>query len=170
MSIITVASNTETSLITTGLSLPTGVSVTPDGTEVFITENTASQVSYLPYGSTTISGNVTVGSGPYYMVISNDGLTAYVVDNNVNEVSVFDVATKLLITTISDPSFSNPIGIAILNDDSKVYVANAGAGTVSVIDTATNLVTTTVGVGSDPQFVAIAPASTAATAQIVMVI
>lgn len=81
---------------------------------------------------------------------------AYVTNQNSNSVSVIDMATNIVTSTI--PVGSNPRGAAVTPDGKRVYVCN-GQGTVSVIDTATNSVFTSINLGPQhvPQAVVISP-------------
>ena len=80
---------------------------------------------------------------------------AYIPNQFDNTVSVINVATNTVVTTVTVGS--GPDGVAVSPDGSRVYVANWNQGTVSVIDTATNTVASTVTVGSGPNGVAVNP-------------
>ncbi len=84
---------------------------------------------------------------------------AYVANNQSNNVSVIDTATKTVATTI--PVGTHPSGVVFSPDGGRVYVLNSGDGTISVIDTATNTVTATIPVGGagvdGPELLAITP-------------
>jgi YVTN family beta-propeller protein len=73
----------------------------------------------------------------------------------VNTLSVLDVTTNELITTI--PVGSRPSGVAITPDGSRAYVTNELEATVSVVDIATNAMIETISVGILPRDVAITP-------------
>jgi YVTN family beta-propeller protein len=67
---------------------------------------------------------------------------AYIVNNGSSEVTVIDVPTNTITTTI--PVEANPTPIDLLPDGSLVFVANRADGSISVIDTATNTVINTI--------------------------
>jgi YVTN family beta-propeller protein/VCBS repeat-containing protein len=109
---------------------------------------------------------ITVGSSPSGMVVS--GNYAYVANQGVNTVSVFDTRTGDPVdTNPSTPAVVDPItvggaptGIATNTAGTRLYVTNQRDGTLSVIDTnptsATyNQVISTIKVGTSPSAVAV---------------
>lgn len=82
---------------------------------------------------------------------------AYVVNQFENTVSVVDVATNAIVTSIPVGTF--PTSIALNSSGTRAYVTNNG-GTVSVVDTTNNSVITTIKVGSSPMNVKINPSGT----------
>jgi YVTN family beta-propeller protein len=109
--------------------------------------------------SGTITGQMTpspkefmrVNSTPPPCSYGGSGLEkAYVVNHEVGTVSVVDLGTGKVTTTI--PVGSGPYAIAISGN--KVYVANYLDSTVSVIDTTTGAVTRTIAVGWGPLAIA----------------
>ena len=99
--------------------------------------------SYLVSG-----GTANVGSDPAAVAVSADGSRAYVTNRGENTLSVVDVATNTIISTIAvGPA---PSSVALLPNGSRAYVSNSGADTVSVVDTASNTVVATVKVGPTP--------------------
>jgi YVTN family beta-propeller protein len=82
---------------------------------------------------------------------------AYVANGRANSVSVINIATNTMTTTI--PVGSSPVGVVLSPDGARAYVANSGGGTVSVINTASNAVvaTVTLASGSSPFKLAITP-------------
>jgi len=97
----------------------------------------------------TSSANAAPG-GPY----------AYVTNFGSHNVSVIDIATNTIATSI--PVGSQPRGAELSPDETKLYVANWGSYTVSVIDTATNTVTSTISVGHGPRNIVFSPDGTRA--------
>lgn len=156
VTVIDTGTNTVTTTISAAWS--TGLAITPDGTTMFATELLGTyQVNVIDLGTNTITGMVPTGVNPAYVAITPDGTTAFVTNNGDNTVTVFDVGTLAVITTITDPSFNAPLGLCITPDGAKCYVANAGGSTVTVIDVSSHAVLGTVAVGSRPQFVSIVP-------------
>ncbi len=87
---------------------------------------------------------IPVGGQPFSLTVSNNKI--YVVNSFSNNVSVIDLITGLVLTTIPvelSPKFSVSIG-------NKVYVSNQSSDTVSVIDTVTDTVVDTINTGTDP--------------------
>lgn len=83
---------------------------------------------------------------------------AYVANLGSDTVSVVDVATQTVATTV--PVGSNPDGVAATPDGTRVFVANFLSDDLSVIDTGTNTVSARIDVGSGPVGVAVRPDGT----------
>lgn len=113
--------------------------------------------------SAPVIATVGVGFNPHGVTITHNGRLAYVANNNNNSVpggntvSVIDVATNTLVTTISDPSFNEPYTVTFSADDSTAYVTNSGGTTITIIDVATNTVTGTIGGFDGPSGMVILP-------------
>ena len=84
--------------------------------------------------------------------------TAYVANFLGNSVSVVDLSTSTVTTTI-DVGIA-PFSSVVNPTNNKVYVANRGSNSVSVIDAMTNTVETTISVGTQPQAMALSPDGT----------
>lgn len=80
---------------------------------------------------------------------------AYVLNSNSGSVSVIDVASKAVVSTIAVGGF--PEGMSITPDGAFVYVANGNFNSVIVIDTATNTIVATIPVGNTPWAIAFTP-------------
>jgi YVTN family beta-propeller protein len=77
-------------------------------------------------------------------------------------VTVVDITTNTVITTIPLEEFSFPGDATASPDGSKVYVSIGEQASVAVIDTATNTVTNTIPVGILPSGIAFTPDGTKA--------
>lgn len=92
----------------------------------------------------TVVGTITVGVNPGGMAITPDNRTAYVANVNnyeiINEhtVSVINLRTRTIKTTIRDPSFNGLYTVTLNAKATKAYVTNSNSTTVSIIDTKTN--------------------------------
>jgi len=114
-----------------------------------------------------------VADQPWSPVFTPDGRYVYVPNNASNDVTVVDMRTRTVTTTIEHTRFAQPYGSAISPDGRYVFVSNnsirathtgheghaAGAaqpaaapgnGSVSVIDVATNAVVKVIDVGRGP--------------------
>ena len=80
---------------------------------------------------------------------------AYVTNAGSGNVSVINMATNTVITTI--PVGLTPEQVAVTPNGLLAYVSNFGSNTVSVIATASNTVVATVPVGSGPAGIAVTP-------------
>lgn len=89
---------------------------------------------------------IPVGNSPSNVAITPNNHFAYVANDNnagivgADTVSVIDIQTNKVITTISDASFNQVYSITIDAKGLKAYVTNSNTTTVSVINIATNTV------------------------------
>jgi len=83
---------------------------------------------------------------------------AYIASGAANNVSVIDMATDSVVTTI--PVGKGPVGMAVNQSSSLVYVANSLDNTISIISVATNAVIATVPVAQATFSIALNPAGT----------
>lgn len=91
---------------------------------------------------------VQVGIDPRSVAFDPAGTRAYVANRGSASVSVVDVASQSVATTIGVGY--EPYGVVVAPDGQWVYVANAGSDTLSVSDAATSQVVQTVPVGDRP--------------------
>ena len=98
---------------------------------------------------------VTVGNGASGVAVNPLTNRVYVTNSGDGTVSVIDVRTNKVTTTI--PVGDSPDGVAVNPVTNRVYVAGSRSGAVTVIDGATNAVTATVPVGDGPDAVAVNP-------------
>jgi YVTN family beta-propeller protein len=128
---------------------PTGVAITPDGTQAYVANAVDNTVSVIHTATNTVAGlPIPVGSYPNWVAITPDGTQAYVTNRNSNTVSVIKTANRAVMATIPVGNF--PTGVAITPDGTRAYVANFTSSPtpipsiVSVIATASNTVVATV--------------------------
>jgi len=133
---------------------PHGVAVTPDGSQLYVTDFTARRVSVIDAAHLTVIDTITVGRGAVNVILSADGARAYVTNELEDTLSVIDTATRQVIRTIT--LLDRPHGLALGVDpetgaiDQRLYVANLGSDQVSVLNTTTLEVLTHVAVGNTP--------------------
>lgn len=140
---------------------PFGVAVNPDGTKVYVGQNTTSvgTVSVVDTATNTVVGApIPVGNSPSGVAVTQDGTKVYVASISPGStggngiVSVIDTGTNTVTTTIPVVCGALYGGVAVTPDGTKVYVANYFANTVSEIATATNTVVGfPITVGNSPQ-------------------
>ena len=144
--------------------LPAGVSVTPDGRYVYITNNGSSAISVIDTVSRAVVGSITVPTGPIGVATSPDAKQVYatspglIPDNRGfegNVVSIVNSATNTLAGVIT--AGTGALGVAFTPDGAHAYVANNGSNSVSVINTATKSVALSIPVGNSPTGVAVSP-------------
>lgn len=106
---------------------------------------------------------VRVGDTPAGIAVTPDNRFAYVANNDNdgipggNTVSVIDLKTNTVKTTISDPSFNQPYTVTINSKGTLAYVTNSNGTTVSIIDTYSNTVIGTIDGFDGPSGFAITP-------------
>ncbi|MCA1636423.1 MAG: HYR domain-containing protein [Acidobacteria bacterium] len=147
----------EANLADTGARIPVGggpsrAVLTPNGAEVYVSNNSSNTVSVINTASDLVTHTVPVGSSPDSMAVSPDGLRVYVGQHG-GGVSVINTATKAVtpINTLGGPVRD----LAITPDGTKVYLAMEFAG-LKKIDTATNAVSVVSGFAC-PEGVGVTP-------------
>jgi YVTN family beta-propeller protein len=132
------------------------IAITPDGRTAFVSDSFNERVYPITLSTGTVGAAITSGiSQSWAIVISPDGLTAYVV-NYQGTVTPVSVATDVPGTPIAVGP--QAFAAALTPDGATLYVANSGNGTVSPITTATGAVGAPITVGGQPSGVAIVPA------------
>ncbi len=101
---------------------------------------------------------IPVAQYPRDVALSPDGMRAYVADEGANEVSVVDLATSSVISTIHVGG--GPWGIRVAPDGRTAWVANNADNSVQPIDTATLAAGAPIHVGLAPGDLAITPDGT----------
>ena len=155
-----------------GISNPSFLMVSPDGTRVYVSGNS---LSVIDTTTNTLTGNHNFAAGPATgAAVNPDGSKVYIANLFTRTVSVINTVTYAESNTIRLLSRDGvpvmPWGLAISADGGQVYVPTRAVsdltpipddplvlGSVSVIDTATNAVTAIVGVGNNPYGVAVSP-------------
>jgi YVTN family beta-propeller protein len=125
------------------------------GPFAYITNSASNNVSVIDTVTNNVTATVDVGSLPFGVAASPDGIKVYVANYLSNNVSVIDTATNTVTDTVNVGSL--PFGIAVNPQGTRVYVANYLNNTVSVICTAADTVIATVDVGRGPWEVAVSP-------------
>ncbi|MCG8603381.1 YncE family protein [bacterium] len=129
--------------ISVGLQ-PRGVTVSPDGSTVFVTNNLSHNMTVIDVrrNGFHVLGTYAVGDYPSGVDVSSDGLLAYTANAGSNTISVVDVAS-IRANPAADPitgsiqlvTGAGPQGIRVSpQDPRKIYVANAGNNTVAEVD------------------------------------
>ncbi len=149
--------NPEETLLNVGVD-PEGVAVTPDGSQVWVTDTGPETGSPSLGGITVVAANednpaadtvtatVSLPTDPRELAFSPSGKTAYVTTSS--GLLVINTATLQVVDTI--PALGDPEDVAVSPDGKTVYVTNTIQGLVDVISAATNTVTGTIKVGELP--------------------
>jgi phospholipase C len=139
---------------------PHGVTLTPDGTQAYVTDTNRDQVVVLATSGLRTLARISVGSTPWNTAFTADGSTAYVTNANDDTVSVIDTATQAVTATIAlggSNGQSNHIPTAVALDSAgNVWVACNTSSSLVIIDASTNAVTqsTDIGLGDGPTGIA----------------
>jgi len=134
---------------------PTGVSVSPDGQRVYVSNQGSHNVSVINTATNSVVATIPVGTSPHGICTSPDNSKVFVVCSGSNNVSVIQTSTNTVVATIAVGNA--PFGITIRLDGLRVYVSNFNSNSVSVINTVTNTVGATIPVGTTPNGIGIAP-------------
>ncbi|WP_298223714.1 YncE family protein [Flavobacterium sp.] len=143
--------NATTGAILEDLDLPVmnhNTIYSPDGTEIWVPQMDMDG-KVLVYNATTyaLMNTITVGMMPAELTFSSDGTKAYVANGDDDTVSVINVATKAVITTVNVGD--NPVG-AWTGSNGQMFVDNEDGQSISVINVATNAVDQTIALGFMP--------------------
>ncbi|MBI2345017.1 YncE family protein [Candidatus Dependentiae bacterium] len=151
ISIIDIATDTVTGVITTPGTSLYSMNITPDGKKLYVIQDGAVPILIIDIKTKSFVGNVDANGFtldvPYFMTITPDGSRAYIADygqtGDPGRVLIMDVATNKIIGLVSDPNdtIEGPFALTVTPDGKSVYVGNFDTNTVGIIDVATNVVT-----------------------------
>lgn len=157
--------DTTSKAVITVLDVSTGprfIAVTPDSSKALVTgygnvdiisrDLPNNKVSIIDTASLQVS-EITVGNRPHAIAFSSDSATAYVTNSGADSISIIDLNSDTLVTTLDNTSgfFGiEPVAIAITADDSRAFVVNRGSNDVITIDLQTTQVIHTEPVGFKP--------------------
>ncbi|MDQ2798135.1 MAG: beta-propeller fold lactonase family protein [Armatimonadota bacterium] len=119
---------------------PNAVAVSPDGREVWVTNQGGGAVSVFGAGTLAKVAEIPVGKQPVALLFSPDGKRLYVADSGSDSVSVLDTASYTVRQTIrtslfpQSPTGSTPDALALSPDARTLFVTNADNNDVAVID------------------------------------
>jgi YVTN family beta-propeller protein len=112
--VIDVATNMVVGDVTIPVTDHFGVAVTPDGSEVYVTNLQDNTVSVVATATDTVVGfPIPVGSGPYGVAVTPDGSKVYVVNSGDNTVSVIDTATNMVVAVLPVGNTPTAFGVFI---------------------------------------------------------
>src|SRR5439155_2477337 len=126
----------------------------PDPT-IYVTNQLDNTLSVIDGSNYKVVATVPVGTSPAGVAVSPDGRYAYIAEGGDDAVSVFDIGTRTIATTVALPAGSSPRGVALSPGGEFLYVADGGSNRVSVVDTRTTRVVASVPVGTQPVSVAV---------------
>ncbi len=106
---------------------------------------------------------IEVGDTPSGIALTPDDKFAYVANNNNDglvdgdTVTVLNLDTNTVVTTITDVSFNEPYTVTINKEGTTAYITNSGGSTITIIDIATNTVSGTITGFDGPSGMVITP-------------
>ena len=155
--------------IISGISAPSGVSISPSGTLAYVANEGSDNVVIINTATNSVTASITSGFSDIQGVsISPSGTYAYVTNCNItcafanipDNVVIINTATNSVTASITS-GFNIPYPISFSPSGTYAYVANQGSDNVVIINTATNSVTGSITSGfSNPAGVAFSPSGT----------
>jgi DNA-binding beta-propeller fold protein YncE len=128
-------------------SRPEGITVTPDGEEVWVGSNDTGAVTVISTSTGQVLHTLTGARFPYRLAASPDGSRIAIVDGMGGALLVADVLSKRVVTTIP---LVEPRGVSIAGDNRTAWVTLGGGQVVEVdIEAGTVLRTLDVQVSPD---------------------
>lgn len=127
--------------------------------EGIVSGTTPDQVALFDTTSDTFSSFVSLPANSLAAVITPDGTRIYTADSSPEGVTVIDVATNTIITTIPTAAGPGAFDILVNPLGTLVYVSNFTSGYITVVDTTTNSVVTDIYVGGNLGALSITPDS-----------
>jgi YVTN family beta-propeller protein len=137
-----------------------GLVFSPDGKRVFasaggnnkirvydVTDRQLAETDPIPLPTTDKDGKK-INPYPAGLAVSADGNTLFAANNLDDSLSLLDVASRTLKTTLAVGH--NPYAVVLSEDRRELYVSNWGEQSVSVVDSAATQVLQTIPVGTHP--------------------
>ncbi|WP_327696077.1 beta-N-acetylglucosaminidase domain-containing protein [Streptomyces sp. NBC_00459] len=139
-------------------AIPVQITGVDGGSTRALTANfSGASVSSVDLASGT-STEIPVGNNPGEVVVSSDGRTAYAANQGSDTVSVIDIATAKVTSTVAVGDV--PAGLALTPDGRTLWVADYSDDAVQPIDLATGTAGAKITVGDGPENMAITPDGT----------
>ena len=133
-------------------ALDAAVNVSEQSDEVCATTLAGGSITTYP---NTVKNSISVGEGPWDLVVTPNGNYVYITNYLDNSVSVIQTSDNTVINTISVGNA--PKGIEVTPDGSYIYVANSIDSTVSVISTLNNTILKTINLEEPAAYISITP-------------
>lgn len=151
--------------------LAAGVAGQPAAAQyAYITNSLSDDITVVDTATDTVVASIGGFQGPQAIEVHPDGSRLYVANNGLNgeghTISVVDLATHTIVSTIDLGQYGGPEGMAMYPDGSRLYVATGGIhqlppdgidDQVVVIDLATETIKAVIPVGDHPWDVGVSP-------------
>ncbi len=111
---------------------PHDINISPDGTQIWVTDETTNMITVLNTSLDTVLGTIGVGDRPIQIAFSVDGAQAYTTNFNDNTVSVIDVASMSLLSSfdMGGNGSMGPMGLVADPDGSQLWMTGTAGNTV----------------------------------------
>jgi YVTN family beta-propeller protein len=136
---------------------PIDVKLSPDGTVMYVANQSRDGVSILDPNNMTELGFIPTGAGAHGLYVSRDTTKLYVTNRKAGSVSVIDFATRQVVGTWTIPGGGSPDMGGVSADGKEFWVTGRYNSVVYVFDTTTGQLTHKIPVGSGPHGLAIFP-------------
>jgi YVTN family beta-propeller protein len=137
-------------------SQPKGVSVSPDGFDIFVTnfgQNASKNVFRYDPDSLKVLAQAKFSGNAIESVVSRDGMKLYV--SNFDNQEMLELDTQDLSITRRFTVGNVPKHFALSPDESMMYVSNWASGTVSFVDLSSGEQVASIKVGDEPRGTAV---------------
>jgi len=128
-----------------GGSDPENFDISPDGTQLYISNEDDSAVSVVDIASGTVVKSAKVGGQPEGVKVTPDGKLVYVTSEETGMISVLDPAAGKIVRTFQVGH--RPRSVAFLPGGSKAYVNAENDGTVVLVDAVSQKMIQTIPLG-----------------------
>lgn len=127
-----------------------GITMSPDGREVWVAERTADKIAVITTANDEIVTTFDCGGkGPSRLRFSPDGKEVWVSNTGSDQETVFDAHDRKALTTLPMPK--GPSGMVFAPDGKRLYVADGRDDEVTVIDVAARKVVSQISTGHDSE-------------------
>ncbi len=133
--------------------LPSDLALTPDGSQLWVTDegpqtnpSSPSSITVISTSKKAVVGQFNLSGGPEQIAFSPSGSTAYVTTQQ--GLYVINAASRRVVTLIH--GLGDPHGVTVSANGRTLYVTNTEQGEVDVVSAATNRVTDVIRVGQMP--------------------
>ncbi|WP_239168901.1 CARDB domain-containing protein [Paractinoplanes deccanensis] len=150
--VIDTASQTVTATVPVG-NQPVALTVTPDGSSVFVANGVGDTVSRINTATNTVSATIPVDD-PRYIAASPNGSKVFTSSADPNSVVAIDTATNGVATKLVGSAVRD---LVVSPDGGTLYVVDRNDAKVLVMHPGTLAVTDTIAVGALPTAIAVSP-------------
>lgn len=127
---------------------PEGITVSPDGKEVWVGHDGDGGVSIIDTAANKVTQRIQVGQRPIRVRFTPDGSRVLISDATSGDFTIWDARTRKKMQTIA--LGGTPVGILVTPDSKRAFVAQTQMNKVAVVDLAQGKVIQTIEPGEVP--------------------